>query len=216
MKKWFFRLLKWFLVALLLVIAVVFYCDWRIDAVARPFVFSNVADVPANKVALVLGTSQYLADGRTNLYFEYRIKAAAQLYKAGKVQYVIVSGDNKAHNYNEPRAMKRALVKLGIPEEKIYLDYAGFRTLDSVVRAREIFGQDKYVIVSQPFHNKRAVFIARRRGMEPVAYNAKDVELHSGFKTQVREKFARVKVFLDLYVLQKQPYFLGEKVPVGE
>ena len=171
--------------------------------------------VPTNKVGLVLGTSKWLKDGRPNLYFKYRIQAAYDLYKAGKIKYILVSGDNSFKNYNEPREMHNALVDLGVPSEAIVLDFAGFRTLDSVVRCKKVFGQQNVTIISQPFHNKRALYIASNYGMQAIGYNAKDVNLYSGLKTQLREKLARVKVFIDLYIINKQPKFLGDKIEIG-
>ncbi len=178
------------------------------------WVFDDIKRVPHNRVALILGTSRRLSDGATNPYFKYRIKAAVELYKAKKVDYLLVSGDNARAYYNEPMDMKKALVKDGIPENIIFLDYAGFRTLDSVIRAKKVFGQASFTIVSQPFHNKRAIFIARHRGIHAVAYNAQDVSASAGFKTQMRELLARVNVMLDIYILNTQPKFLGKAVDI--
>lgn len=124
---------------------------------------------------------------------------------------VVISGDNSRKGYNEPEDMKSELMLRGIPEDKIYLDYAGFRTLDSVVRMEKIFGQKSFTIISQKFHNQRAIYIAHAKGLQVVGYNAEDVNAYSGFKTQLREKFARVKLFLDLWT-GKNPKFLGEPV----
>ena len=181
----------------------------------RSSLYSDLDSVPHRKVGLVLGCSKQLADGRTNLFFQKRIRAAAALYQKGKVDFLLVSGDNGHREYDEPSDMKAALVARGVPAEKIYCDYAGFRTLDSVVRAKEVFGQDAFTVVSQPFHNQRAVFVARELGIEAVGYNAGDVDAFNGFRTQCREKLARVKTVLDLYVLKTQPKFLGEPVLIG-
>jgi SanA protein len=137
-----------------------------------------------------------------------------KLYNAGKIDCIIVSGDNHRRNYNEPEAMRKALVAKGIPNKAIFLDYAGFRTLDSVVRAKEIFGQDSYTIISQQFHNERAIFIAGKKKIDAIGFNARDAKLQYGYKTLIREVFARCKVFLDLLV-GKQPHFLGEKIDIG-
>jgi SanA protein len=111
--------------------------------------------------------------------------------------------------------MKAELVKLGVPAEKIYLDYAGFRTYDSVYRLRDIFGQSSFTVISQEFHNRRAIYIAQELGLQAVGFNANDVDAYNGFKTQLREKFARVKVFIDL-LMNKKPKFLGEKIKIAE
>ena len=105
--------------------------------------------IKKNKVGLVLGTAKVLQNGRLNLYFKYRIEATVALYKEGKIEFVLVSGDNSVKGYDEPTDFKDELVKRGIPPEKIFLDYAGFRTLDSVIRAKEIFGQEQITIISQ-------------------------------------------------------------------
>ena len=201
-----------FVVANLLLIL---FCNWKIELTCKTSLYSNLKQVPANKVGLVLGTSKWLRDGRPNLYFKYRIQAAYALYKAGKIKYILVSGDNGFESYNEPREMHNALVKLGVPSEAIVLDYAGFRTLDSVVRCKKVFGQQNVTIISQPFHNKRALYIASNYGMKAIGFNARDVNLYTGFKTQLREKLARVKVFIDLYLINKQPKFLGDKIEIG-
>lgn len=139
--------------------------------------------------------------------------AAEKLYKSGKVKYLILSGDNSHKNYNEPEDMQAELISRGIPADHIFLDYAGFRTLDSVVRAKQIFGQNSFIIVSQQFHNARAVFLARRYGINAYGYNAMDVNKYAGMKTKIREKFARAKVFVDL-LLGVDPKFGGEKVQI--
>jgi len=203
---------KWFLYSLAFAGLLVLVSNWRISFFSQAYLYDDVEKVPYNKVCLVLGTSEYLSQGGKNPYFSYRIDAAVELYENNKIDYIIVSGDNGTKHYNEPLKMKKALMKRGVSEKKIYLDYAGFRTLDSVVRAKEIFGQTKITIVSQKFHNQRAVYIAHKKGIEAIGYNAQDVGKRAGFKTRVREVFARVKVMLDLHLLNKQPHFLGEKI----
>lgn len=194
-------------------LAALVVCNRLIDKNADGKVFNPSDPIPYNRTGLVLGTTPKLRDGRTNLYFEYRMDAAAALYKEGKVKYLIISGDNHRNDYNEPEEMKKALLGRGVPEKALYLDYAGLRTLDSVIRAKEIFGQDSLTVISQRFHNERALYLADAFGMQAVGYNAKDVSLSTGFKTQVRELFARVKVFIDL-MTRKQPKYLGEKISI--
>ncbi|MBQ4679518.1 SanA/YdcF family protein [Aeromonas dhakensis] len=190
------------------------YSEWTVSD-ARHYTYDDVNVVPYNRVALVLGTSKYLIGGSPNHYFKYRIKAAAELYNNGKVDYILVSGDNATVQYNEPRQMRRALIQAGIPASAIYSDYAGFRTLDSIVRAKEVFGQAHFTVVSQAFHNERAIFIARHFGIEAVGFNAVDPSAYQGIKTRVREVFARLMGLLDLYVLDKGPKFLGEPIVIG-
>lgn len=188
-------------------------CNVIITRYASGRCYENTEDIPFNNVGLLLGTSPWLKGGSPNLYFKYRIEAAARLYKAGKIKYLLLSGDNRKVDYNEPQLMKKALIELGVPGEAIYLDYAGLRTLDSVVRAQLVFGQDTFTVISQKFHNERALYLAHWNDIEAIAFNARDVDAAAGFKTMVREWFARVKVFIDL-ITNKQPKHLGEPVQI--
>jgi SanA protein len=207
--------LKWItLSGIILLIAIVWLSNKRIDLVTNKLVSCKLSNTPQNKVGLLLGTSKYLKSGQLNEYFQNRIQATIELFKAGKIENIVISGDNSRSNYNEPLEMKNELIKLGVPEEKIYLDYAGFRTYDSVIRMNKIFGQSSFTVISQEFHNRRAVFIADKLNLKAFGYNAKDVSKYNGFKTKLREKFARVKVFLDL-LINKQPKFLGEKIEIA-
>lgn len=181
---------------------------------SKPYVFSEVEDLPTCKTGLVLGCSKYTPQGTVNLYFKYRIQKAAELFHSGKVEYLILSGDNHKKTYDEPTDMKDALVELGVPEDRVYCDYAGFSTLDSVVRADKIFGQKQLIVVSQGFHNQRAVFIGRTKGMELYGLNAKSVYVTYSRMTLVREALARVKTLLDVSILQRKPRFLGEAVHI--
>lgn len=176
--------------------------------------YTSTSAIPKTEVALLLGTAKFHKAGGGNLYYRYRIDAAAQLYKAGKVKAIICSGDNATRYYDEPTTMKADLVKMGIPEKDIYLDYAGFRTLDSVIRAKRIFSQSRITIVSQPFHNERALYIARHHGIDAIGFNARDVKASLKNKTRIREYFARVKTVLDLYVLKTEPKFYGDKIEI--
>ncbi len=162
---------------------------------------------------MVLGTSKYLSTGHINQYFKFRINATVQLYKSGKIDYIIVSGDNGSKYYNEPVDFKKELIAEGIPKEKIYLDYAGFRTLDSVVRSKAIFGQDSITIISQQFHNQRAIFLASHHGIFAIGYNAKDVSGRSGLKTKIREYLARTKAVIDV-IFDVEPKFYGESIEI--
>ncbi|HYH14683.1 MAG TPA: ElyC/SanA/YdcF family protein [Flavisolibacter sp.] len=198
---------------LLICIAALVYCNWAVSKSAEGKLFDQASTIPYNKVGLLLGTSKFLADGQINLYYQYRIQAALGLYKAQKVQYIIVSGDNSQKGYNEPQQMRDDLVQGGVNAQHIIMDYAGLRTFDSMVRLREVFGQSKVTIISQQFHNERALYIASKEGITAVAYNAKDVNASAGFKTFLRERLARVKVFVD-YITGKQPKYLGTKVVI--
>jgi SanA protein len=192
--------------------AVVLACNLWILQSARGKIFDRVEEVPERPVGLVLGTGRLLGDGRLNWHFKNRMEAAAELYRAGKVKHLIVSGDNHRQGYDEPSDMRDALVAAGVPVGAITLDYAGFRTLDSVVRAKQVFGQERLTVVSGEFHNYRAIFICRYHGMDAVAFNARPVSARSSARTYVREWFARVLAVADLYVLRTKPKFLGSPV----
>lgn len=204
-----------FMMLMILCVGAIALANWRVNAFSQLFIGADMAQLPPQKVALLLGTTPRLTDGRNNLYFDYRIQAAAKLYHAGKIRHIIASGDNRKHGYNEPDEMKKALMALGVPAEKITADYAGLRTLDSVLRARDIFGQQSYVVVSQKFHNERAVYLARHHGIDAVGFNAQDVDKYSGLKTQIREYLARVKMFADL-LFGKQAKHGGEKIVIPD
>uniref|UniRef100_UPI0040569B1F SanA/YdcF family protein n=1 Tax=Candidatus Electronema sp. TaxID=2698783 RepID=UPI0040569B1F len=164
--------------------------------------------------AILLGTSKWINGGKRNLYYQYRIVAAVDLYKNRKCKKIIVSGDNATMYYNEPMTMKRDLVKMGVNADDVICDYAGFRTLDSIIRFKKIFGQKEGVVVSQKFHNTRAVYIGRSYGIELHGYNANDVAIYYGFKTKLREVLSKVMCVLDVHLLYTQPKFLGEKITV--
>lgn len=190
---------------------ILWYANRQVEAVSAGKTFSDITQVPSMKTGLLLGTSKYLKSGHVNRYFSHRIEAASELFNAGKIRYIIISGDNGRSSYDEPTDMKNELIKNGVDSTKIYLDYAGFRTFDSVVRVKEIFSQDSILLISQRFHNERAIYIADKLNLYALGYNAKDVTKAYGFVTMVREKFARVKVILD-FIIGVKPKFLGEKV----
>jgi len=188
--------------------------EWRVRAAAKGRCFVRAAECPKRPTALVLGCAPKLRDGRNNLFFQPRIDAAAALYHQNRVEVLIVSGDNHHHEYDEPTAMKAALIIAGVPEDRIYCDFAGFRTLDSVQRARDVFGQKEIMIVSQGFHNERALYLAQHFGMDAVAFNASDVPRRTAPRTWLRERLARVQAVMDTQLLGTRPKFLGDPVPI--
>lgn len=211
------KIKKWLLlstIGFMLLLFFIWICNFWVEQSTSKQVFDSIQEVPINQVGLVLGTSKHLKGGYQNPYFYYRIAAAAELYHAGKVKHLLVSGDNSLKSYNEPKEMQAALMEKGVPETAITLDYAGFRTLDSVVRSKAIFGQQSITVISQKFHNQRALFIANRRGITAVGFNAKNISFRLGIKTMIREYLARCKAVLDI-ILNKQPKFLGEKVTIN-
>lgn len=206
------RWVKRFVLAMiLLLILVISVCNIWIVKSTEEMVYSDFALLPNHRIALVLGTSHRVAGGGPNPFFQKRIDMAATLYRLGKVDHFILSGDNSTRYYNEPVEMKKALIRQGVPATAITLDYAGLRTLDSVVRSKKIFGQNKIVIITQPFHSYRALFISRYYDMDAVAMVADDPTPERTFKVTLREYLARTKAVLDLYVFKTDPRFLGEK-----
>ncbi len=171
----------------------------------------NISKVTANDVALVLGTSKRTVTGGENRFFKERMSTAAMLHHKGFIKHIIVSGDNGSKYYNEPIDMLNALSDLSFPDSAVSLDYAGFRTLDSVVRSKEVFGQDAITIVTQQFHCYRALFIADYFGIKVIAVSA-DQGGPIGNALAAREVLARTMSVLDLYVLQRKPKYLGEKI----
>ncbi len=210
------RVKKFFKIALGLAIALlalIMVCNFVISTAAEGKTFTSVETTPKNRVGLILGTSKKLVTGLPNHYYSFRVKATIALYKAKKISYVLVSGDNGTSYYNEPKTIKKDLIAGGIPSEKIFLDYAGFRTLDSMVRAKEVFGLDKVTVISQQFHNERAIYLAEQKGLTAIGFNAEDVTGNSGLKVHLREYLARVKVFIDI-LLNTQPKFYGEQIEI--
>ncbi len=201
---------------LLLVIIFTVYANVKVERAAEGKIYTSVDSIPHNKVALLLGTNPLNKWGRPNSYFTNRIKTASELYKAGKVDYIIASGDNHTKDYDEPTAMRDSLMAHGVPEDRIILDFAGFRTLDSVVRAKEIFGCDSLTIISQADHNARALYLAEANGIEAVAVSA---PLRAGrwvrTRLAIREWLARDKMMLDIW-FGKQPHFLGERIEIPD
>jgi SanA protein len=202
----------WFLLSIVgAVVAGLAGCDLWVDLATWGRIHDQLADVAPAPVALLLGTSPRYA-GRPNLFYQTRIKAARELFASGKVAGIIVSGDNRRTDYNEPARMRADLVKAGVPGEFITLDLAGVRTLDSVARAKLVFQQHRIIIVSQRFHAQRAVFIAQHFGLVAEAYTAEEPPMT--WRERMREVLARVLACLDVWVLNRQPQTLGHVEPV--
>ena len=206
---------RWVIFLILLFILLGFVCNIVIIRKTASFLTNNIQTIQKNKIGLVLGTSKYRNGNQLNHYFIYRIKAAVELYQAGKIEYIIVSGDNRHSDYNEPGQMRKELIRSGVPSDRIFMDFAGFRTFDSVIRCHEVFGQNSFTIISQEFHNQRAVFIGRHMNLNVIGFNAQDVDFAESIKTSIREYFARIKVFIDIYSGHK-PRFLGKKISIGQ
>lgn len=179
---------------------------------ASDFCHNEVKNCSSNRVAVVLGCSKYFASGKPNAYFYGRMKAAAELWKSGKIRGIIVSGDNSDRYYNEPKDMREALLKLGVPGNKIVADFAGLRTYDSVVRTERIFDAGAVIFISQPDHVARAVATARSIGMDAEGLNAPlpAVTRRTRFAQFLRERAARLAMAIDL-ITHREPTHLGDK-----
>lgn len=207
-RRYFRRTALLFGILFLVAFALITYTNLVAVRSAKGRLFHEAAEISRHRVGLIFGCDNQI-DGRENLYFRYRIEAAVRLWNAGKVSCFLVSGDNRTKYYNEPEAMKQALVDRGVPADRIFADFAGLRTLDSVVRAKEIFGATDVVFVSQRFQNERAIYIARANGIDAVGFNAQDVVGSGGYKTKLREVGARVQMWLDVNILSTRPKVMG-------
>ena len=204
--EWKWRLALTAVVLAVGAVACVLICDRRVEAVAAGRHYDDVNRIPHRNVGLLLGTSKYTVFGKDNEYYQRRIEAAYELYSKGKIDTILISGDNSKKDYNEPETMMADLVALGVPKDRFVLDYAGFRTLDSVVRAKNVFGRDSVTIISQEFHNVRALYLAENVGVDAIAFNALYPIYRKSVKIIIREKLARVKVVLDV-LLGVKPEF---------
>ena len=184
-------------------IALMLICNQIVVNNAEGKVYSDIDRIKYNKVGLLLGTTpQARFDRITNYFFIYRIDAAEQLYKAGKIEKILVSGDeNSLDGVNETECMRDSLVARGVPANAIILDGKGYRTICSIINANKVYGLKSFTIISQKFHNERAIYQAEHLGLDVEniqAYNAKDSKSRRAYLTTIREYFARVKMFMDL------------------
>lgn len=192
-----------------------------LTAVARVVMVASTASSilpiesqPQAQVALVFGAG-LRRDGSPTAVLRDRVQAAVELYRQGKVQKLLMSGDNSFIYYNEPGAMREFALALGVPEEDIVLDYAGRRTYDSCVRARVIFGVDKAILVTQPFHLPRAAYICRAIGLEATGFTAENIYFRklSRLYWNIREIPAMLVAFIDVHITRPEP-ILGQKEPI--
>ena len=188
-----------------------FTIDRAVSFYVQDRVYEDIKTLPHRHYALVLGTSKYIAKGKTNKYYDYRLEASKRLIDQNKVDYLLLSGDNRMIQYNEPRTMFLEQPQKGGYESVMFKDFAGFRTLDSVVRANKVFQVPSFTIISQKFHCERALLIAKHYDIDAICFTAKQPEVYFG--TRVREMFARVKAVLDL-IIGVKPYFLGTPEPL--
>lgn len=202
------------MVPVILLMGFVLLCNMVVTVSTQGRIYRSAQDLPVNQVGVVLGTSKKISPDRPNLHFVRRVEAAANLYREGKVQHLLLSGARDSSYYNEPADMRKALVNLGVPAGVITEDPSGFRTLDSVVRASLVFGQRRYTIITDDFHVSRAVFLAQRHDQDVIGYAPEGVDITTSATSRIREVFARVKAVLDVYFLDTQPREIGQPSPI--
>ncbi len=208
LKRVLYSLLVLFGLLLLTVLGLDRWMSWK----TSPYIYDELQDLPYRQVGVVLGTAKYYRTGVINQYYRYRIQGALNAYNSGKVNYLLLSGDNALQSYNEPMTMRRDLIKAGVDPADIVLDYAGFRTLDSIVRTRKVFDTNDFIIISQRFHCERALFIALHMGIQAQCYavpSPKDM-----WSVRLREFGARFGALADLYLFKREPRFLGPLIPI--
>ena len=191
-----------------------FYCNVVIGECGK-LCYDDFAALPVRDVGLLLGAARIAPSGNPNQYFAGRVKTAARLYHAGKIRHILISGDNGRKDYDEPTDMKNALMELGVPAAAMTLDYAGFRTLDSVVRAKAVFECSKMTIISQRFHAERAIYLAGKHDIDAIGFAAEEPTQKWLVKRNLkREKLARIAAWLDVNILGREPKFYGPKEPL--
>jgi SanA protein len=176
-------------------------------------VFETPAEVPYRPVAIVPGARVY-ASGNPSPVLEDRLATALELYRRGAVRRILVTGDNGAATYDEVTVMKRWLVARGVPDEHVVRDHAGFRTLDSMVRAVKVFQVERAVVCTQRFHLARSMFLARRYGLDAVGAEADRRPYPKALRDALREVAARAVAVSDVFITRRRPRFLGEQIPL--
>ena len=190
------------------ILLLILFCNHLICSNAEGKLNTEIDSIPQSEVGLLLGTAPQTRIGRrTNQFFKFRIDATEALYKAGKVKCILISDDeNSLDGINEVECMRDSLVAIGVPESAIVLDGKGFRTLDAVVRATNVYDKHNYIVISQKFHNERALYLAEHLGLDVESlsgFNAADATSNMAIMTYIREYFARVKVFVDIVTCKK-------------
>lgn len=206
------RLILGFFTLLGVLVLSAFALDRWISWKTAPFIYDDLAELPERQVGVVLGTAKYYRVGVLNQYYLFRIQGALNAYNSGKVSYLLLSGDNALQSYNEPMTMRRDLIASGISPSDIVLDYAGFRTLDSIVRTRKVFDTNDFTIITQRFHCERALFIALHMGIQAQCFAVPSPK--NMLSIRIREVGARLGTLFDLYILKREPRFLGPLVPI--
>lgn len=206
------RLIYGLIIIITLILLTALGLDRWISWKTAPYVFNDLQTLPHRQVGVVLGTAKFYRPGIINQYYLYRIQGALNAYNSGKVNYLLLSGDNAQPSYNEPRTMRRDLIAAGVEPSDIVLDYAGFRTLDSIVRVRKVFDTNDFIIITQRFHCERALLIALHMGIQARCYAVPSPK--NMLSVRLREIAARLGAVADLYLMKREPRFLGPLVPI--
>ncbi|WP_386686265.1 vancomycin high temperature exclusion protein [Lonepinella sp. MS14437] len=205
------RLIYTFASLIVLVILMLISIDQFVSYKVRDDIYHNIEQTPYRPYAVVLGTAKYVTKNTPNQFYNYRLESTKALFDAEKIDYILLSGDNRTLQYNEPRTMQRDLIKMGIEPQYLFPDYAGFRTLDSIIRAKEVFKAEPMIIISQRFHCERALFIAKYHHIDAICFVADNPNIYT--ETRLREIFARFLMVWEL-ITEKKPHFLGEPEPL--
>jgi SanA protein len=203
------KILSGVIVLFLLLIFVVFFNHYAIQKAAKDLIYSKIENVPYRKIAVLLGTEKKFTNGKTNRFYINRIDATVNLYKAKKIDVIIVSR-NQGNVIDD---VKADLTKRGIPEEKIILDYDGLRTYDSMYRMYKVYGQKEFIVIAQRKQNERAIYIAKRNGLNAIAFNAGEYSGYNAFRLNMLEKMERTRLFFE-FLVNKKPRYSGEKVTI--
>ncbi|CCG87733.1 outer membrane permeability protein SanA [Erwinia piriflorinigrans] len=206
------RLIYGLIIIITLIAATALGLDRWISWKTAPYVYDDLKALPHRQVGVVLGTAKFYRTGVINQYYLYRMQGALNAYNSGKVNYLLLSGDNAQQSYNEPMTMRRDLIAAGVEPSDIVLDYAGFRTLDSIVRTRKVFDTNDFIIITQRFHCERALLIALHMGIQAQCYAVPSPK--NMMSVRLREVAARLGALVDLYVMKREPRFLGPLVPI--
>lgn len=203
-----------------LIVLIVLACDFIVVRNASRRTFDSVEDIPHNRVALLLATSPITPGGARNFYFDNRIKAAAELYNAGKIDIIIASGGDYTKDHqngcDEPKAIRDSLMKYGVSAAHIELDYEGTRTLCSIAKLKEVYDVDSVTLISQKYHNERAIYLADKFGISAIGYNADPSPIRRNrIKNTIREYFARPKMFID-FIVGVKPQIKSGKIALPD
>ena len=204
-KHWFVRGLIVFFTLFLITI---YSIHFTVTSEAKGHIYTKISDIPYRKVAVLLGTKKYF-HGKLNKYYFPRLKATVRLYNAKKINFVVVSRNKN----NVVKQIKKDLIKLGIPDKKIYLDFKGITSYDAMYRIHKVYGQKKFIVISQNYQLERAIYLAKHYGLHAVAYAAKCERDNNGIKINFIEKYERVKMFYYIFT-KKKPIYFGEKVQI--